>query len=131
MARREFPAKVRVAVIKRCTSTGGYVYCEKCFLQAKKFQIDHVRPDGLLGEPTMANAQLLCEPCYSIKNPQDTSEIAYAKRREATHLGAKPAPAKPIQSAGFRPTQKARDRSKREPKQALPPRQLYQKDHAS
>jgi 5-methylcytosine-specific restriction enzyme A len=128
--RREFPRAVRVQVIKRATRE-SIVYCEECSLPAKKFQIDHVRADGLLGKPVLENARLICETCYRIKNPQDTSAIALAKRREAIHLGAKPAPAAPIRSPGFARTQRTLDRSKRQTKQALPPRQLYQKETAS
>jgi 5-methylcytosine-specific restriction enzyme A len=88
MSRREFSAAIRVAVIKRATK-GTTIYCESCEGIAKRFQIDHVRPDGLLGEPVLANAMLICEPCWKIKNPTDASAIAKAKRREANHLGDK------------------------------------------
>ncbi len=124
--RKEFPRAVRVAVIKRSTRD-SVVYCEECGLPAKKFQIDHMRPDGLLGKPTLENAKLICEICYRIKNPQDTSAIARAKRKEAAHLGAKPAAAKPLQSRGFQPTEKAVARQSRAPKPALPPKQLFRK----
>lgn len=99
MTRREFPRSVKVAVIKRTTSD-GVTYCEKCGAMAKKWQIDHVRPDGLLGEPVIENAMLICQPCYTVKNAADTSEIAKAKRREAKNLGADQ-PKGNIKSAGF------------------------------
>ena len=87
MTRREFPARVRTAVIKRATRN-DVAYCEACGAMAKRFQIDHVRPDGLLGEPTIENAMLICQPCWEEKNPKDASSIAQAKRREAKHVGA-------------------------------------------
>jgi 5-methylcytosine-specific restriction enzyme A len=87
MSRREFPARVKVAVIKRATRDKA-VYCEKCGALAKRWQIDHIRPDGLLGEPVIENAMLICEPCWQEKNPQDTKNIAQAKRREAKNIGA-------------------------------------------
>ena len=87
MTRREFPRAVRVAVIKRATKD-SIVYCEACKGLAKRFQIDHIRPDGLLGEPTLSNAMLICQSCWEVKNPQDTKTIAKAKRREAKHVGA-------------------------------------------
>ena len=62
---------------------------EGCGALAKKWQIDHIRADGLLGEPTIDNAQLLGECCYAPKNANDTETIARAKRREAKHLGVK------------------------------------------
>jgi 5-methylcytosine-specific restriction protein A len=102
MKRREFPRTVRVAVIKRATKD-SVVYCESCHGLAKRFQIDHVRADGLLGEPTIENAQLICEACWAVKNPKDTASIAKAKRREARHVGAT-RPSCKIKSAGFKPT---------------------------
>ena len=109
MARREFPRSIKVAVIKRATRD-GVVYCEGsgCGLPAKKWQIDHIRPDGLLGEPTIENAQLLCDVCYGVKNPKDTTAIARAKRREAKAIGAVTPPAHPIKSRGFEAPEKER-----------------------
>lgn len=115
MTRKNFPRAVKVAVIKRATKD-GVVYCEKCGALAKKFQIDHVRADGLLGEPVLENAELICDLCYGVKNPADTTAIAQAKRREAAHLGIRPAPTKPIRSAGFAPSKKAAEREARGPK---------------
>jgi len=86
--RREFSKAVRVSVIKRATRD-GHVFCEGCGAMAKRWQIDHIRPDGLLGEPRLENAQLLGACCYGPKNATDTADIAQAKRREAAHLGAK------------------------------------------
>ena len=105
--RREFPKSVKVAVIKRATRD-GVTYCEGCGALAKRWQIDHIRPDGLLGDPTLENAQLLGECCYAPKNAADTTAIARAKRREAKHLGAKRSSGQ-IPSRGFAPVT-ARDR---------------------
>ena len=98
MARREFPKSVRVAVIKRAGAS-GMILCEKCGGFARRFQIDHIRADGLLGEPTIENAQLLGECCYAPKNADDTTTIARAKRREAKHLGVRKEPT--LRSRGF------------------------------
>ena len=87
MARSEFPRSIRVAVIKRSTRE-SVVYCEACGLPAKKFQVDHIIADAHGGKPVIENAQLLCEPCFSIKNPKDTTIAAKLKRQEAKHLGA-------------------------------------------
>ncbi len=100
--RREFSKAIKVAVIKRATRD-GVIYCESCPSIAKKFQIDHVRPDGLLGEPTLDNAMLICEACWKIKNPQDTKTIAKAKAREASHLGVKPDAKQKIQQRPKKP----------------------------
>lgn len=96
MTRREFPTSVRVAVIKRASDPQGRIYCESCGALVKRFQVDHVRPDGLLGEPTLENAQLLGECCFAPKNAKDTTDIARAKRREAKALGAKKPSSRPI-----------------------------------
>lgn len=127
MARREFPRSVKVAVIKRATRE-GVVYCEKCGGIAKKFQIDHVIADSHGGEPVIENAQLLCEPCFSEKNPKDTTIAAKIKAVEARHLGVTK-PKQKIHSRGFAKIERAPrngvgkiDKSMLAP---LPPRQLY------
>lgn len=85
--RREFPKSVRVAVIKRATKD-GVLYCEKCGALAKRFQIDHMIADAHGGKPVIENAELICEDCYSVKNPKDTTIAAKLKRVEARHIGA-------------------------------------------
>ena len=99
--RREFPKAVKVAVIKRATSDGiiPYVRCEGCGASVKKWRIDHIRADGLLGEPTLENAQLLGPCCYAEKDAADAKAIAKAKRREAVNLGVRKEPT--IKSRGF------------------------------
>ena len=87
MARSEFPRSIRVAVIKRSTRE-SVVYCEACGLPAKKFQVDHIIADAHGGKPVIENAQLLCEPCFSIKNPKDTTIAAKIKRIEIKHARA-------------------------------------------
>ncbi len=125
MTRREFPRSVKVAVVKRATRE-SVVYCEACCAQAKRWQIDHVRPDGLGGDPTLGNAMLICEACFSAKNPADTRAIAKAKRREARHIGVKTPPAVQIKSRGF--TKAVRDPragKARIQRVQLPPRQMF------
>lgn len=104
MTRKNFKQSVQVACIKRATRD-GVVYCEECSLPVRKWEIDHINPDGLTGQPTLENAKLLCLPCHAVKtNTKDKPAIAEAKRREAKHLGAtKPkatikAPPKPPRS---------------------------------
>ena len=89
MARKEFSRSVKVAVVKRAMRNGE-IYCEECNCLAKgKFEIDHIRADGLLGEPTIENAKLLCRACHVEKTASDVAAIAQAKRREAKALGIK------------------------------------------
>lgn len=92
--RKEFPKSVKVASIKANTRD-NVTYCEECGLPTKRFHFDHKNPDGLTGQPTLENCQLLCEPCHAEKTKQDVANIARAKRREAKHLGVK------IKSHGF------------------------------
>ena len=100
--RKEFSRATKVQVIKRATR--DYVtYCEKCGLPARRWQIDHMRADGLMGEPTLENAQLLGECCYKGKNAADAGAIALAKRQEAYHLGAKQKRRKPKDRTPYRP----------------------------
>jgi 5-methylcytosine-specific restriction endonuclease McrA len=120
MKRREFPRAVRVEVVKRSTR-GGIVYCEKCGLPAKKFQIDHIIADAHGGEPVIGNAELICETCYSVKNPKDTTIAAKLKRQEAKHLGAKTEPKVKLQSRGFA----KRDKAPLIEKQTPPRRSIY------
>lgn len=88
MTRREFSKAVKVEVVKRATK-GNAVFCEKCNALAKRWQIDHVIADAHGGEPVLSNAELICEPCYSVKNPKDTTIAAKLKRQEAAHLGVR------------------------------------------
>jgi hypothetical protein len=90
MSRRNFTTAIKVACIKRATHDDGLIYCEGCGALAKRFEIDHDTADGLGGEPTLANAKLLCKPCHDEKTPSDVAKIAKAKRREAKDLGIRP-----------------------------------------
>ena len=114
MARAEFPRSVRVAVIKRATRE-SVVYCEKCGLPAKKFQVDHIDPDGLTGKPVIENAMLICEPCFLAKNAADAEAIARAKRVEAKHTRAIMPGAARIVSAPMPTTARAAKRQSKPP----------------
>jgi 5-methylcytosine-specific restriction protein A len=123
--RREFSKAIKVAVVKR-TTRDGVTYCEKCGAIAKRWQIDHVIADALGGEPILSNAELICEPCYSIKNPQDTKLAAKVKRQEARALGIRKEPT--LKSA---PRQKAppqNNASRPMAKTSLPPRPMYRSE---
>jgi len=85
--RREFSTKVRVAAFQRCDGR-----CEKCGarLMPGKFAYDHILPDWLGGEPTLENAQVLCDPCHSEKtHGQDRPRINKTQRQHARHIEAK------------------------------------------
>lgn len=87
--RKEFPRSVKVAAVKRAT-VNGEIYCEECGVICKsKWEIDHVRADALLGEPTLENARVLCNECHKEKTKSDVGKISKAKRIEARNLGIK------------------------------------------
>lgn len=107
MSRREFGKGVRRDARKRADGK-----CEMrledgsrctCPLTVGKFQYDHVIPDWMGGEPTLANCQVICDPCHKAKTRQDAADRAKAQRREDRHHGIY-APKRPIQGQGFRPS---------------------------
>jgi 5-methylcytosine-specific restriction endonuclease McrA len=122
MARRNFTKAIIVARIKASTKD-GVVYCDLCSLPCRKWEVDHIRADGLLGEPTFDNSRLLCVPCHKEKTLSDVKAISKAKRVEARHLGAAQ-PKKKIQSRGFQ---------KKEPKEKIPfpPRRMMFEDQGT
>lgn len=117
----EFSKKVRIEAFKRCAGK-----CEKCaaVLKVGEGEYDHVIPLALTGESTLANCQVLCQPCHrapGAKTADDVKNIAKAKRREAKHTGVVK-PAGDIQGRGFAQSEKS---SKRATRPSLPPRQLF------
>lgn len=92
--RQEFPTKVKAAAFLRAAGC-----CEVCTrrLATGDVRYDHINPDGLTGEPTLANCQVLCRSCHDLKTrTEDVPAIARAKRREARHIGAKPKSRNPL-----------------------------------
>lgn len=92
MSRRNFDKKTKVVIIKRAT-IGGQQWCEKCGALAKKFEIHHLREDGLevdKSKPlTAKEGALWCEPCHDEHTRKfSTPAVAVAKRQEAAALGA-------------------------------------------
>lgn len=85
MSRTEFSAKVRRDAFARC---GGN--CEGCGakLFVGKFAFDHAVPDGLGGEPTLINCQVLCSACHHEKTvTRDRPVMAKADRQRRKHFG--------------------------------------------
>jgi hypothetical protein len=121
--RKEFTAKIRLLAFARCAGK-----CESCkaTLKVGEGEYDHITSYALSEDSSLSNCQVLCVPCHrgvGAKTAQDQKRISKAKRTEAKHIGARPAPAKPLQSAPFPQTEKAAARQTKTP---LPPRQLYQ-----
>lgn len=118
-ARREFPAPVRREIQARAKAT-GILRCEGCGidLTGKKWEIDHTIAEALVVDKsrklTAADGKLLgCDCCHrgpDGKTAKDVAAIAEAKRREAIHLGARPAPARKMQGQPFPKTGKTQHR---------------------
>ena len=90
--RKEFSRTVKLKVFERaegrCESCGTKLYAqdEKHVVRA---EVDHVLPDGLGGDATEDNAQLLCHWCHKGKTKTDKSRMDKAERQKAAHLGLK------------------------------------------
>ena len=89
--------------VKRQAHTRAEGKCEGCGLRLKRGEghVDHIIADGLGGEPTLENAQVLCRPCHDEKTrKRDVPAIAKTKRIQDREMGIR----KPSQlrSAGFR-----------------------------
>lgn len=125
MTRREFPRAVKVACIKRATRD-GVTYCEECGLPTRRFDIDHIDPDGLTGKPTLENARLLCDVCHGTKTKSDVAKIARAKRQEARNLGLRKPPS--LKSRGFPVTEKQIKKAARPPREMPPRRPMFRDD---
>lgn len=104
MNRREFSKKVKVEILTRCKTPTGF-RCENCGCIVTSGDIDHTTPDGLeIDKSTKLTAddgKFLCHPCHDEKTKVDVKVIAKAKRIEARHLGAMPAPKVRLMSRGF------------------------------
>lgn len=100
MSRREFPPKVKVAAFQRANGR-----CEECgvrLVAGNGPNYDHRVSDGLGGEPTLENCEVLCIPCHGEKTrKRDIPAIAKAKRREAKHIGAHK-PRSPLRNERFK-----------------------------
>lgn len=86
------------------------------------WDVSHVIPLELGGADDESNWDIAHRRCHRPHTATvDIPAIAKAKRREAKHIGAIPASRRPIQSAGFRKSEK-----QRQPKPALPRPALYE-----
>ncbi len=96
--RIEFSTKVRDKAADRAAGK-----CQKCGLPfaGKKMHFDHILPLALNGESTLANCQVLCEPCHKEKTgKEDVPRIRKADRVKRAALGIKRDGPK-IHSPGF------------------------------
>lgn len=84
MARSEFPASVRKAAWERC---GGHCEAPDCGIKLMigKYEYDHIKPDGLDGEPTLENCAVLC----SAHHLKKTAEVDRPMMQKADNIRAK------------------------------------------
>lgn len=84
--RREFPTKVRLEALARCMG-----HCEQCgwkLMDSADYHYDHVAPDGIGGEPTLDNCQVLCRGCHREKTRKiDVPRVAKMKRQRNKNFG--------------------------------------------
>ena len=88
MPRREFSVAVKNAAWERCKGL-----CECCAtpFNGRRPQYDHVKPDGLAGEPTLENCAVLCRICHEYKtHKEDRPVMAKADRQKKAEAGIKP-----------------------------------------
>jgi 5-methylcytosine-specific restriction protein A len=88
--RKEFPARVKAAALKRCSDGDGIPRCETCGgpLRGGNTFYDHDTPDGLGGEPTLENCRVLCGPCHNAKTfGEDNPRMAKADAVRKKHYG--------------------------------------------
>ena len=92
--RREFPDKIRVQIVMRAMKATGQIQCEGCgmVLAHKKFEIDHILPEGLADRSrklTAEDGQLLGFCCHKPKTANDVRQIRKADRQRKAHFGIK------------------------------------------
>ena len=94
MNRRNFSKAILVA---RFAHAGGRcewidpetkIRCDAVLIPGR-WHGDHDDPDGLTGEPTFENCRCLCLHHHAMKTKKDVADIAKAKRRHASDIGAK------------------------------------------
>ncbi len=97
--RVEFTAKVRDKAADRANGK-----CQKCGLPfgGKKMHFDHILPLALGGESSLANCQVLCVSCHTIKTAkEDVPRIRKADRVKRAARGIKTVSSPKIQNPGF------------------------------
>ena len=85
MSRREFTRKIKQAALDRAAG-----HCDKCkaVLKPREGEVDHILPDILGGEPTLANAQVLCRVCHAEKTADDIRRTRKGDRQRDKASGA-------------------------------------------
>jgi hypothetical protein len=92
--RTEFPQAIRKAAFARACKPDGIPKCEEpgCgkVIRAGHLIFEHVQPDGLGGEPTMANIAVYCDVCADRKTfAEDNPRMQKADRVLKATFGLK------------------------------------------
>lgn len=74
--RKEFSAKVKRQARERADHTCQYPGCDE-----PAHEVDHILPQGLGGESSLSNAQILCGACHKRKSALDSKIMAKADRQ--------------------------------------------------
>jgi len=120
LSRRRISTTERLAIFKR--HRGICHLCHGKIAIAELWDLSHGIPLELGGEDGGDNLQPAHRSCHRDQTAKvDLPTIARAKRREARHRGARPAPKRPIRSAGF----PASAKRKANPTPELPRRRLF------
>lgn len=122
MSRREFSRKVRRQALDRAAGKCENKACG-AVLKTREGEVDHILPCELGGEPTLANAQVLCKTCHKAKTGDDVRRIRKSDRARDKASGA----IRPKQSIPGRGFAKA-EKPKRAAKPTPPRRLLYKSD---
>jgi 5-methylcytosine-specific restriction endonuclease McrA len=120
----KIPPRVRLRVFE---AHGGMCHRAKRKIMAgEPWAIDHVVALINGGENRESNLAPILIDKHKEKTADDVAEKAKVARKAKANLGLKPAPAKPIQSAGFAP-KPAKPSTARQPDKlaALPRRAIY------
>lgn len=129
MTRREFPRRIRAAIILRATNADGIVTCEGCglVLGKKPYEVDHTIPEALVMDKsrplTASDGKLLgVQCCHTPKTAEDIRRIRKADRQRDKHTGASAKPSR-LRSRGFEPPP-PQNRATGKLNKALPPRRM-------
>ena len=92
--RTEFPQAIKKAAFARSCQLDGIPKCEApgCgkVIRAGHLIFEHVQPDGLGGEPTLANCKCYCDVCATRKTfEEDNPRMAKADRVLKATFGMK------------------------------------------
>ena len=132
MNRRNFVRAVRVEIIKRATRPDGQPACERCGSIGRKLEIHHRVMDAMETDKsrklTADDGEAICSKCHDPITSEQRKVLAKALAQEALALRVRAAPARPLRSAPMPTTERAAARRSREPRAALPPRQIYEED---